>query len=160
MQLSVHGCFVRRLKLDHPEPARELYERAIGHPRLSDKLRAFAQARLDAVDEAIAQELVAQQRAVRQASLQPASSHASSSRSAAHRRGHSLVPQPNPAAFLEPPLAAPATEAVSRLRGRYGDEDLLYHSDAGAVFTSRESVSRRESTFRRRSGVAASSFDG
>lgn len=140
------------MKLDHPEPARELYERAIGHPRLSDKLRAFAQARLDAVDEAIAQELVEQQRAVRavrEASLRPNSSSRHASRGpGAHRRGHSLVPQPNPAAFLEPPLAAPAMEAVSRLRVRYGDEDLLYHSDAGAVFTSRESVSRRESTFR------------
>jgi len=94
-------------------------------------------------------------RAVREASLRPNSSSRHASRGpGAHRRGHSLVPQPNPAAFLEPPLAAPATEAVSRLRVRYGDEDLLYHSDAGAVFTSRESVSRRESTFRRRSGVA------
>ena len=84
-------------KLQHPEPARELYLKAVAHPALSEKLRRFAEEKLKQLDVAVRS-----------------------------RRGSgSICAGTAPAAAGRPASAAPPQAALERLRLRYGDEDLL-----------------------------------
>jgi len=134
------------VKLQHPEPARELYETALEHPRLSEKLRSFAEKKLEEINAAIAAELAAK----------------------GGRRGNSICPDPTDLTS-EPQQPAPSPTTVDRLRvsrcveastrpraatvatrdgpppaqARFGDEDLLFEGcqgqdgcvwSAGAIF--------------------------